>query len=117
MEARVVRVVEPSPESRSCILRAFLKCAAVANGQFSSLRKNSFTTNKKQVADQLRRIGRIELPEITPILGSKKNHFLSEQTGNLVFSNKRWLTSAEMGLEGDDINMNAFGISCSGHVR
>ncbi|MDD7318258.1 MAG: 23S rRNA (uracil(1939)-C(5))-methyltransferase RlmD [Prevotella sp.] len=50
---------------------------------------------RKQVTDQLRRIGKIELPEIKDILGSKQTR---EYRNKLEFgcSNKRWRTWEEM---------------------
>lgn len=50
---------------------------------------------QNQVMQQLRRIGHVELPECTPILGSVKT---SEYRNKLEFgcSNKRYLTSEEM---------------------
>ena len=50
---------------------------------------------QKQVTDNLVRIGKIELPEISPILGSE----LTERYRNkleFTFSNKRWLTQEEI---------------------
>lgn len=54
----------------------------------------------KQVRDQLQRIGRIELPEILPILGSDKNVFYRNKL-EFTFSNKRWLTNEELNTEID----------------
>ncbi|MDO9614428.1 MAG: 23S rRNA (uracil(1939)-C(5))-methyltransferase RlmD, partial [Bacteroidota bacterium] len=68
---------------------------------------------QKQVSDQLQRIGRIELPEITPILGSKKTTFYRNKL-EFGFSNKRWLTYEEIGTEGDDMNKNALGFHVPG---
>ncbi len=50
---------------------------------------------QKQVHDQLRRIGKIELPEFMPILGSVKTQ---EYRNKLDFgcSNKQWLTRQQM---------------------
>lgn len=50
---------------------------------------------QKQVFDQLTRIGKIDLPEISPILGSAKTQ---EYRNKLEFGccNKRWLTQAEL---------------------
>jgi len=53
---------------------------------------------QKQVKDQLQRIGKIELPEISPILGSEKNTFYRNKL-EFTFSNKRWLTTAEFNTE------------------
>ena len=50
---------------------------------------------QKQVTDQLHRIGKVELPEISPILGSKQTH---EYRNKLEFgcSNKKWRTWEEL---------------------
>ena len=111
MEARVVRLVEPSPDRVAAFCEHFEVCGG-CKWQFLPYEKQLFY-KQKQVADQLRRIGRVELPEITPILGSRKTTFYRNKL-EFGFSNKRWLTSNEMGLEGDDINMNALGFHVPG---
>ncbi|MBL7966833.1 MAG: class I SAM-dependent RNA methyltransferase, partial [Prolixibacteraceae bacterium] len=111
MEAIAKRVVEESPDRVPAFCEHFEVCGG-CKWQFLPYEKQLFY-KQKQVADQLRRIGRIELPEITPILGSKKTTFYRNKL-EFGFSNKRWLTSAEMGLEGDDINMNALGFHVPG---
>ena len=50
---------------------------------------------QKQVTDNLTRIGKIELPEISPILGSEKTQFYRNKL-EYTFSNKRWLTTEEV---------------------
>jgi 23S rRNA (uracil1939-C5)-methyltransferase len=50
---------------------------------------------QQQVIDNLTRIGKIELPEITPILGSAKTQFYRNKL-EFTFSNKRWLTEKEI---------------------
>lgn len=111
MEAVVKRVVEESPDRVPAFCEHFEVCGG-CKWQFLPYEKQLFY-KQKQVADQLRRIGRIELPEITPILGSKKTTFYRNKL-EFGFSSKRWLTSAEMGLEGDEINMNALGFHVPG---
>ncbi len=41
---------------------------------------NQLKYKQQQVFDALRRIGKVELPEISPILGSEKNRMLQKQT-------------------------------------
>ena len=53
---------------------------------------------QKQVEDNLRRIGKIELPEISPILGSAKTEFYRNKL-EFTFSDKRWLTYEEVKQE------------------
>lgn len=63
---------------------------------------------QQQVEDNLRRIGKIELPEITPILGSEKTQFYRNKL-EFTFSNKRWLTEEEVRLDVKYEQMNAVG--------
>lgn len=50
---------------------------------------------QQQVVDNLTRIGKIELPEVSPILGSAKTQFYRNKL-EFTFSNKRWLTEEEV---------------------
>lgn len=63
---------------------------------------------QKQVTDNLTRIGKIELPEISPILGSKKTQCYRNKL-EYTFSNKRWLTAEEVKQEVTYDQMNAVG--------
>ena len=53
---------------------------------------------EKQVKDNLTRIGKIDLPEIKPIIGSSEI-FLYRNKLEYTFSDKRWLTKEEIGSE------------------
>ncbi len=68
---------------------------------------------QKQVEANLRRIGKIELPEITPILGSEKTQFYRNKL-EFTFSNKRWLTEEEVAQEVTYDQMNAVGFHIPG---
>jgi 23S rRNA (uracil1939-C5)-methyltransferase len=111
MEAIVKRVVSESPDRVLSFCEHFEVCGG-CKWQFLPYEKQLFY-KQKQVADQLRRIGRIELPEITPILGSAKTTFYRNKL-EFGFSNKRWLTYEEIGTEGDDMNKNALGFHVPG---
>jgi len=111
MEAIVKRVVVQSPDRVPAFCEHFEVCGG-CKWQFLPYEKQLYY-KQKQVADQLRRIGRIELPEITPILGSAKtiNYRNKLEFG---FSNRRWLTYEEIGTEGEDMNKNALGFHVPG---
>lgn len=111
MEGRVTRVVEKSADRIAAFCEHFEVCGG-CKWQFLPYEKQLFY-KQKQVADQLRRIGRIELPEITPILGSKKttNYRNKLEFG---FSNKRWLLPEEIGDGLSELNMNALGFHVPG---
>lgn len=68
---------------------------------------------QKQVVDNLIRIGKIELPEVFPILGSALTEFYRNKL-EFTFSNKRWRTFQEM-AEGKEFDtMNAVGFHIPG---
>ena len=66
-----------------------------------------------QVADNLERIGKVELPEINPILGAPKASFYRNKL-EYTFSNKRWLTEAEISSEKEFTHKNAVGFHIPG---
>ena len=63
---------------------------------------------QNEVKNHLQRIGKIELPEFEPILGSKKEFFYRNKM-EFGFSNSRWLTQDEIESEADLGNKNALG--------
>lgn len=68
---------------------------------------------QQQVKDQLSRIGKVELPDISTILGSASDTFYRNKL-EFTFSNKRWLSYEEVAA-GDEINHpNALGFHVPG---
>lgn len=68
---------------------------------------------QKQVYDHLTRIGKIEIPELLPILGSKHIKAYRNKL-EFGFSNKRWLTYNEIESGVTFENMNAVGFHIPG---
>ena len=68
---------------------------------------------QKQVTDNLTRIGKIELPEISPILGSEQTREYRNKL-EFTFSNKRWLTQKEVEQDVKYDQMNAVGFHIPG---
>jgi len=68
---------------------------------------------QKQVFDNLTRIGKVELPEFRPILGSEKARFYRNKL-EFTFSNKRWLTEEEVKQDVKYDQMNAVGFHIPG---
>ncbi len=63
---------------------------------------------QQQVTDNLTRIGKIEMPDILPILGSKDiTHYRNKL--EFTFSNKRWMTDEEIKSNAQFEDMNALG--------
>lgn len=68
---------------------------------------------QQQVEDSLTRIGKVELPEITPILGAPQTTFYRNKM-EYTFSDKRWLTNEEVRSGQDFGQMNALGFHIPG---
>ncbi|WP_370476417.1 23S rRNA (uracil(1939)-C(5))-methyltransferase RlmD [Tamlana flava] len=68
---------------------------------------------QKEVTNNLTRIGHIELPEVTPILGSKKQYFYRNKM-EFSFSDSRWLTLDEIQSDKDLGDKNALGFHIPG---
>ncbi len=66
-----------------------------------------------QVENQLKRIGKIELPAINPILGSAKSTFYRNKM-EYTFSNKRWLSYDEIEKDKEILDSNALGFHIPG---
>ncbi len=116
-EAEVVRFIEYSKVRETPKCAHFGTCGGCKwqNLPYSEQLK----AKQKQVHDQLRRIGKVELPEFRPILGSVKTF---EYRNKLEFgcSNRRWMTKEEIqtlpkeGEEGACTERNAIGFHITG---
>ena len=67
---------------------------------------------QQEVMDALERIGKIELPPITPILGSDPIRYYRNKL-EFTFSNQRWLTEEEVASEAE-LDRNALGFHIPG---
>ena len=68
---------------------------------------------QQQVIDALTRIGKLELPEVTPILGSKEIYNYRNRL-DFGFSNKKWLTIEEIRSEVQMEDRSGLGFHISG---
>jgi len=68
---------------------------------------------EKEVINNLTRIGHLELPKITPILGSKEQYFYRNKM-EFSFSDSRWLTVEEIASTEDLGDRNALGFHIPG---
>ncbi|WP_420601071.1 23S rRNA (uracil(1939)-C(5))-methyltransferase RlmD [Flagellimonas sp.] len=68
---------------------------------------------QREVENNLKRIGDIELPKTTPILGSKKQYFYRNKM-EFSFSSSRWLTQEEIDSEVPIEDRNALGFHIPG---
>lgn len=112
-EGKVVRFVSKSPNRVEAFCEHFGICGGCKWQVLPYSEQLKF--KQKQVTDNLTRIGKIELPEITPILGSEKTEFYRNKL-EFTFSNKKWLTLEQLneGVSFDEMNMNALGFHIPG---
>ena len=92
-EAKVVRFIKKSDVRQEPMCEHFGICGGC---KWQNLPyEEQIKAKQKQVEDQLTRIGKIELPEFRPIMGSVKTQ---EYRNKIEFgcSNKRWFTSEEL---------------------
>lgn len=68
---------------------------------------------QKEVTNNLTRIGHIELPEVTPILGASEQYFYRNKM-EFSFSDSRWLTLEEVQSDRDLGDRNALGFHIPG---
>ncbi|GAA3590265.1 23S rRNA (uracil(1939)-C(5))-methyltransferase RlmD [Flavivirga amylovorans] len=68
---------------------------------------------QKEVTNNLTRIGHIELPEVTPILGASNQYFYRNKM-EFSFSDSRWLTIEEVQSDEDLGDRNALGFHIPG---
>ncbi|HEY5688587.1 MAG TPA: 23S rRNA (uracil(1939)-C(5))-methyltransferase RlmD [Yeosuana sp.] len=68
---------------------------------------------QNEVVNNLRRIGHIELPDVTPILGCEKQYFYRNKM-EFSFSDSRWLTLEEVKSDKDLGDKNALGFHIPG---
>ncbi len=111
MEARVIDFVEKS----AVRAEAFCEHYGICGGCKWQILPYAEQLKHKQieVENNLRRIGKVELPEITPILGSAKTTFYRNKL-EFTFSNRRWRTYEEMREEKEFDTMNAVGFHIPG---
>lgn len=110
-EGKVIRFVSYSPIR----VEAFCEHFGVCGGCKWQILPYSeqLRYKQKQVTDNLTRIGKIELPEISPILGSEKTQFYRNKL-EFTFSNKKWLTWEQVQSSESFDNMNAVGFHVPG---
>ncbi len=68
---------------------------------------------EREVINNLKRIGKVELPSHEPIMGSKETEFYRNKL-EFTFSNKRWLTEDELNVDQDQNDKNALGFHIPG---
>lgn len=110
-EAEITRIIEPSPTRIAPVCQHYGVCGGC---KWQCLPYEEQLKHKQQqVEDNLRRIGKVELPEISPILGSDQQYAYRNKL-EFGFSNKRWLTAEQIQTGERFNNMNGVGFHIPG---
>lgn len=75
--------------------------------------ENQLFYKQKEVENNLKRLGGVQIPELMPILGSKKEYFYRNKM-EFSFSDMRWLTPEEIQSDKEIENRNGLGFHIAG---
>lgn len=111
MEAVAVRFHEYSPLRAEPVCRHYGVCGGC---KWQCLKyEEQLKAKQQQIHDNLVRIGKVEIPEMMPILGSKHVYGYRNKL-EFGFSNKRWLTEDEVKADVKYDVMDAVGFHITG---
>lgn len=105
-EAKVIKIIQPSDKRVTPECQHFGVCGGCKWQDLDYTAQLFY--KQKQVHDNLTRIGKIELPEFTPILPSQRVYYYRNKL-EYSFSNKKWLTPEEISSGEDIEDRNALG--------
>ena len=111
IEGKVERIVTHSPDRVASFCAHFPLCGGCKWQAMSY--ESQLTFKQKFVSDALVRIGKLDIPEITPIFGNHEAYFYRNKL-EFSFSNKKWLTDDQI-KSGEEIsNRDALGFHIPG---
>ena len=107
----IARLVSPSPHRLSPFCAHFGQCGGCTWQTLPYPMQIAF--KQQQVVDQLTRIGHLQLPPVSPILGSEKtDHYRNKL--EYTFSNRRWLLPGEDWSTMSEVDRLGLGFHVSG---
>jgi len=106
-EGDMLRLVIPSPGRQTPVCEYFGVCGGCKWQMLPYPEQLKFKA--KQVTDQLTRIGRLNLPEIPPIIGAASSEFYRNKM-EYTFSSRRWLLQEDMPTSGFPESLPGLGL-------
>lgn len=110
-EAKVIAIKKPSESRINPICSHFGVCGGCKWQTMNYEAQLKF--KQKFVSDALIRIGKLDIPEITPIFGNKEDYFYRNKL-EFSFSNKMWLTEEQIKSGEEVSNRDALGFHIPG---
>ncbi|VBB48142.1 Uncharacterized RNA methyltransferase BT_0643 [uncultured Paludibacter sp.] len=111
MEARVINFRKYAENRQEAFCRHFGICGGCKWQLLPYTEQLKY--KQLEVENNLKRIGKVELPEVSPILASKKTEFYRNKL-EFTFSNRRWRTTEEINSNKEFDTMNAVGFHIPG---
>ena len=100
LEGRIIDIKKPSEKRVTPVCQHFGLCGGCKWQQMDYQWQLYY--KQKQVKDNFDRIGKVEYPEMSPILGCERQYFYRNKL-EYAFSNRKWLTDgAPSGTYGED---------------
>lgn len=110
-EGHVVNVIQPSANRISPECKYFGTCGGCKWQHFNY--ETQLVFKQKTVVDALTRIGKLDVSTLHPILPNKETYFYRNKL-EFSFSDKKWLTSEEIGTGNEFTKRNALGFHIPG---
>lgn len=110
-EAKVIAVKKPSVFRKIPVCSHFGVCGGCKWQHMTY--ESQLRFKQKFVSDALLRIGKLELPEISPILENQAAYYYRNKL-EFSFSNKKWLTEEQIKSENEITERNALGFHIPG---
>lgn len=110
-EGKAARIVTASPKRTAPICEHFGVCGGCKWQHLPYSEQLQY--KQKQVLDNLTRIGKLDIEEFMPIVGSEQTTYYRNKL-EFTFSNKRWLTDEDIQSGKEFTQMNAVGFHIPG---
>lgn len=110
-EGKITKLIQPSEKRVEPACEHFGVCGGCKWQNMAYEHQLSY--KQKEVENNLIRIGKLDIPDAVPILGSAKQYFYRNKM-EFSFSDSRWLTSDEISSEQDLGDRNALGFHIPG---
>ena len=105
-EARVIEIKQPSTERQLPFCKHFGLCGGCKWQMLPYAKQLQY--KQQEVEQNLKRIGKVDLPELMPIVGADDDKHYRNKL-EFTFSNKRYLLPEEMATEETTLQSNALG--------
>jgi 23S rRNA (uracil1939-C5)-methyltransferase len=105
-EARVIEIKQPSTERQLPFCKHFGLCGGCKWQMLPYAKQLQY--KQQEVEQNLKRIGKVDLPELMPIIGADDDKHYRNKL-EFTFSNKRYLLPEEMATEETTLQSNALG--------